>query len=80
LQCSEFASRSDAEKFAAVGAVVDLEGGDNVTVDGLPMDLGSEVGKRATQTVVENPNAGFVGCGAGLGGVVDEVIGEQFIE
>jgi hypothetical protein len=70
----------DAEKVTEVGAVVDLVGCDHVFVDGLPMDLGSEVGKRLTQTVVEDANAGFIGRGSGLGGVVDEVVGEQFIE
>jgi hypothetical protein len=29
---------------------------------------------------VEDSNAGFVGRGAGLGSVVDEVVGEQFVE
>jgi hypothetical protein len=70
IDCFEMdglAGGSDAEKLAAVRPVVDLEGGDDVTVDGLPMDLGPEVRKRVTQSVVENPNAGFVGRGAGLG-------------
>jgi hypothetical protein len=53
--------RGDVEKVAEVGAVVDLVGGDDVAVDGLPMDLGPEVGKRVTQTLVEDVNAGFVG-------------------
>jgi hypothetical protein len=61
------AGGGDAEKVADVGVVVDLVGGDNVAVDGFPMDLGSEVGKRVAQSVVEDANAGFVGCGAGLG-------------
>ena len=74
------ASRGDTEKVAAMGAVVDLVRGDDVTVDGLPMDLGSKVGKRVAQPVVEDANTGFVGCGARLGSVVDEVVGEQFVE
>jgi hypothetical protein len=44
------------------------------------MDLGPEVGKRVAQSLVEEENAGLVGRGAGLGGVVDEVVGEQFVE
>jgi hypothetical protein len=72
--------RGDAEKVAAMGAVVDLVCGDDVAVDGLPMNLGSEVGKRVAQPAVENTNTGFVGRGAGLGGVVDKVVGEQFIK
>src|SRR3954466_12913643 len=70
----------NAEKVAEMSAVVDLVRGDNVTVDGLPMDLGPEVGKRVAQPLVEEANAGFVGRGAGLGSVVDEVVGEQFVE
>jgi hypothetical protein len=46
------AGGGDAEKVAEVGAVVGLLGGDDVGIDGLPMDLGSEVGKRFAQTVV----------------------------
>src|SRR4051794_18714066 len=74
------ASRGDAQKVAAMGAVVDLVGGDDVAVDGLPMDLGSKVGKRVAQPVVEDANTGLVGGSAGLRGVVDEVVGEQFVE
>jgi hypothetical protein len=40
------ASRGDPEEVATVSAVVGLVRGDDVAVDGLPMDLGSEVGKR----------------------------------
>src|SRR6476661_7026898 len=72
--------RGDAEKVAEVGAVIDLERRHDVAVDGLPMNLGSEVGKRLAQPVVEQPHSGFVGGGAGLGRVVDEVVGEQFLE
>src|SRR6478672_6849071 len=59
---------------------LDLERSHDVAVDGLPMNLGSEVGKRLAQPVVEQPHSGFVGGGAGLGRVVDEVVGEQFLE
>jgi hypothetical protein len=55
IDCFELdglAGGSDAEKLAAVRPVVDLEGGDDVTVDGLPVDLGPEVRKRVTQSVV----------------------------
>jgi alkylation response protein AidB-like acyl-CoA dehydrogenase len=65
LNC--LAGGGDAEKVAAVGAVVGLVGGDDVAVDGLPMDLGAEVGKRVAQSLVEDENARLVGCGAGLG-------------
>ena len=44
------------------------------------MNLGPEVGERLTQSVVEHAHPGLVGCSAGLGGVVDEVVGEQFVE
>jgi hypothetical protein len=74
------AGGGDAEKVTELGAVVDLVGGDDVAVDRLPMELGSEVGKRVAQSAVEDANAGFVGRGAGLWGVVDEVVGEQFVE
>ncbi|MDT5237158.1 MAG: hypothetical protein QOF47_3145 [Mycobacterium sp.] len=60
--------------------MVDLVGGDDVGIDGLPMDLGPEVGKRVAQSPVEDANTGFVGRGAGLRGVVAEVVGEQFAE
>ena len=40
------------------------------------MDLGAEVGKSVAQPVVEDANACLVCRGAGLGGVVDEVVGE----
>src|SRR6476619_2951648 len=70
----------DAEQVAEVGAVVDLERRDDVAVDGLPQNLGLEVGERLAQPVVEQPHSGFVGGGAGLGRVVDEVVGEQFLE
>ena len=74
------AGGGDAEKVAKMGAVVDLVGGDDVAVDGLPMDLGPEVGKSVAQSVVEDANTCLVGRGARLGGVVDEVIGEEFVE
>lgn len=67
-----FATRGDAEEVALMGAVIGLKGGHDVAVDRLPMDLGPEVGKRFAQPVVEDANAGFVGCRAGLGSVVDE--------
>jgi hypothetical protein len=44
------------------------------------MDLGPEVGKRVAQSLVEDENTGFVWRGAGLGRVVDEIVGEQFVE
>jgi len=80
LELNGLASRGDAEELAQVGAVVGLEGGDDVIFAGLPMDFGPKVGKRVAQSLVEDQNAGFVSSGAGLGGVVDEVIGEEFVE
>jgi hypothetical protein len=74
------AGGSDTEKVAELSAVVGLVGGDDVAVDGLPMDLGPEVGKRVAQSVVEDANSSLVCGGAGLGRVVDEVVGEQFVE
>jgi hypothetical protein len=70
----------DAEKVAEMSGVVGLVGGDDAFVDCLPMDLGPEVGKRVTESLVQDEYAGFVGRGAGLRGVVDEVVGEQFVE
>src|SRR5258705_6176768 len=74
------AGGGDTEKVAELSAVVGLVGGDDVAVDGLPMDLGPAVGKRIAQSVVEDANSGLVGRGAWLGGVVDEVVGEQFVK
>src|SRR3954454_22032444 len=62
------AGGGDTKKVTELGAVVGPVGGDDVAVDGLPMDLGPEVGKGVAQPVVEHPHSGFVGGGAGLGG------------
>jgi len=80
LELDGLTGRSDTEKVAKVRAVVDLEGSDNVGVDSLPMDFGSKVGKGVAESLVEDANAGFVGCGTGLGSVIDEVVGEQLVE
>jgi hypothetical protein len=80
LESDGLAGGGDAEKVAVVGAVINLEGSDDVAFDGLPMDLGPKVGKRVAQTLVEHPHSGFVRGRARLGGVVDEVVGEQFLE
>ena len=73
-------SRGDAEEVTKLGAVVGLVRRDDVAADCLPMNLGPEVGKRLAQTALQDANASFVGRGAGLRGVVDEVISEQFVE
>ena len=41
---------------------------------------GRKSGNASRRRLVEDTNAGFVGRGAGLRGVVDEVIGEEFVE
>jgi hypothetical protein len=74
------AGRGYAEKLAMVGAVVGLVGGDFVGIDCLPMDLGIQIGKCCAQAGVELADAVFVGGDTGLRSVVDEVVGEQFLE
>ena len=51
-----------------------------ITGGRLPVDLGMEVGERGTQALVQHSHPVLVGCRARLRRVVDEIIGEQFVE
>jgi hypothetical protein len=55
-------------------------GGNQVTVNRLPMDLRAEIRKGLAQTVIQDPHAILVWSGIRLRGVVDEVVGKQFFE
>jgi len=44
------------------------------------VDVGVKVGKGGTQSRVESPDAVLIGTYAALRSVVDEVVGEDFVE
>ena len=62
------------------GAVIRLIGSHEVAGGRLPVDLGTEVGERGTQALVQHPHPVLVGCRARLWRVVYKVIGEQFLK
>jgi hypothetical protein len=64
------------EKLSLVSAVIGLVGGHEIAGGHLPVDLGTEVGERGPQALVQNPHPVFIGCRAGLRSVVDEIIGK----
>jgi hypothetical protein len=60
--------------------MIGLVGRHPVTISKLPMDFGVEVGESGAEDFVQLSRAGLVGRAARLRCVVDEVVGEQFIE
>jgi hypothetical protein len=44
------------------------------------VDLGTEVGERGTQALVQHSHPILVGCRARLRRVIDKIVGEQFLE
>src|SRR5438876_11789978 len=70
----------NTEEFSLVGAVIGLVGGHEVAGGRLPVDLGTEVGERGTQALVQHPHPVLVGCRARLRRVIYKIIGKQFLE
>src|SRR3989449_2288756 len=70
----------NTEELSLVGAVIGLVGGHEITGGRLPVDLGTEIGERGTQALVQRPHPVFIGCRARLRRVVDEIIGKKFLE
>ncbi|MNW08771.1 hypothetical protein D3C71_2056200 [compost metagenome] len=61
-------------------AVVGLEGRDNVSVDRLPVDLGTEIREGFTKGVIETTRTFLVRRSAWLWRMVKKIVGEQFVE
>jgi hypothetical protein len=55
-------------------------GADQIAVGALPMNFGREIGKGLAQPFIEREHTGFVARAAGLGRVVEEIVGEELIE
>ncbi|MET3588400.1 hypothetical protein ABID21_004536 [Pseudorhizobium tarimense] len=70
----------DPQNDALMGTVVGLEGGDDIAIDGLPVDLGVEVGESPAQRVIETTSALLVWRSSRLRRVVQEVVGEKLVE
>src|SRR5690242_17612960 len=80
LEADFGACASDAEKIPSMRAVISLEGGDDVAVDPLPMNLRREIREGFSQALVESKNAGLVASPTGLRRMIDEIVGKQFVE
>ena len=63
-----------------MGPVIGLVRRHAVAVGKLPMDVGVKVGERGPKDIVELSRAVLVRRAAGLRRVVEEVIGEEFVE
>ena len=72
--------RRHAQEFSPVGPVIGLVRRHAVAVGKLPMDVGVKVGERGPKDIVELSRAVLVRRAAGLRRVVEEVIGEEFVE
>jgi hypothetical protein len=74
------AGRLHAQERALMRSVICLEGRDEIVVGDLPMDFGTEIGKRPAERMVKDAHAVFVGATVRLWGVVDEIVGEKLLE
>src|SRR5438874_9588458 len=72
--------RSNSQERAIVRAMVSLVGRHTVAVCELPVNLRMKVRKGLAHVSVELSNAGFIGRGSSLSGVIDEIVGEEFFE
>src|SRR5882762_8071777 len=70
----------EAEEFALVRAMVGFVRRHPVPIGELPVDVRVEVRKGSAQNLVEFARAGFVGRASRLRGMVEKIVGEQFIE
>ena len=61
-------------------AMVSLVGHHTVAVCELPVNLRMKVRKGLAHVSVELSNAGLIGRGSRLSGVIDEIVGEEFVE
>src|ERR671917_381382 len=70
----------DAKKLAFMSAMIGFVGCHAVAVGKLPMDLCVEVRERRAENFVKLACAGFVRSAPRLRGMVEEIIGEEFIK
>ena len=80
LELNFSARRRHAKKLSQMRPVIGLVGRHPVAIGKLPMDFGVEVGESGAEDFVQFSRAGLVGRAARLRGVVEEVVGEKFIE
>jgi hypothetical protein len=72
--------RSNSEEWAIVRAVIGFVGRHAIAVRELPMNLRMKVRKRRAHVGVELPHTRLVRSGSWLGGVIHEIVCEEFFE
>src|SRR5262249_52127920 len=73
-------SRRNSEEWAIVGAVIGFVSSHTIAIRELPMNLRMKVRKRRANVGVELADAGLVGSGSRLGGVIHEIVRKQLFE
>jgi hypothetical protein len=63
-----------------MSAMVRLVRSYSIAISKLPMNLRMKVRERNTKIGVELSHTGFVGCRPWLRSVIDEIVGEEFVE
>src|SRR4029434_2364186 len=71
---------SDAQERPFMRAVIGLVGRHAFTIGKLPVNLGMKIRKGLAHVGVELPDASLIGRCSGLGGVIDEIVREKFLE
>jgi len=72
--------RRHPQECSLVGSMIRLVSRHELSVGNLPVDLRVEIGECSTKGVVKTPDAIFIGSGAWLWGMVNEVVSEEFLE
>lgn len=80
LKLDFLAGRRDTQKSSPMRSMIGLEGRHDLALRGLPMNYGAKVGKGLTNSSVEAAHPGLVRAHVGLRRMVDEVVGEDFLE
>src|SRR5262249_17486455 len=72
--------RSNPGELAIVCTVIGFVGCHSITVRQLPVNLRVKVRKRLAHISIELPDTSLIGGCSGLGGVIHEIIREEFVE
>jgi hypothetical protein len=63
-----------------VRPIIGFVGRHDLAIRRLPMNFGVKVGEGGSQRKIEGPRSGLIGSHIWLGRMVDEIIGEKFLE